>query len=104
MAFDISNLNPVGGQSRQIDTLTAGALGNGGPAVWSYITEDTHATVDSAGYFNSASALLAVGDLIDVVVAASGAVSTYGRHIVLSNASGVVDVSNVTVGTVTDSD
>ena len=31
-------------------------------------------------------------------------VSTYGPHIVLSNAAGVVDVSNVTVGVVTDTD
>jgi hypothetical protein len=34
----------------------------------------------------------------------TGAISTYGPHVVLSNAAGVVDVSNVTVGVVTDTD
>ncbi|MCH9730688.1 MAG: hypothetical protein K0U84_13615 [Actinomycetia bacterium] len=104
MAFVLENLNPVGGQSNRIDTLSEGALGTGGPAVWTYITEDAHASVDGSGYFNDASSLLAVGDLIDVVVLLSGSVTTYGRHLVNSNASGVVDTTNVTVGTVTDSD
>jgi hypothetical protein len=104
MAFVLENLNPIGGQSNRIDTLTAGSLGTGGPSVWSYVTEDAHATVDGAGYFNNASSLLAVGDMIDVVVLASGAPTTYGRHLVNANASGVVDTTNVTVGLMTDSD
>ena len=88
-------------------------IGNTGvskaPRTWGYKTEDAHAAVDSSGYFNNASDRLKVGDLIDVVVvtnldASNEAVATYGRHIVLSNASGVVDVSNVTVGVVTDTD
>lgn len=74
-----------------------------------YKTEDVHASVDGAGYFNGASDRLKIGDLIDVTVvtnigASNEAVATYGRHIVLSNAAGVVDTSDVTVGTVTDSD
>lgn len=88
-------------------------IGNDGnsdaPRVWTYKTEDAHATVDTAGYFNDAAKLLKVTDLIDVVVVtniglSTEAVATYGRHIVNSNVAGVVDVSNVTVGTVTDSD
>lgn len=99
MAFDIDYLQPIGGQSKR---------GKGVPQMWTYATLDTHATVDTNGYFNSASTLLNVGDIIHVVVwataIATGTVSTYGPHIVLSNASGVVDTSNVTVGVVTDTD
>lgn len=99
MAFLTANFGPVGGQSR---------LGNV-PARWAYKTDDTHATVDSSGYFNDMSTVLTIGDIIDVVVvtnlgASNEAVSTYGTHIVNANASGVVDVSNVTAGTVTDTD
>ena len=77
-----------------------------------YDTLDPHATVDGAGYFNNNddNLNLAVGDLIDVVVWATairtGTISTYGRHIVnaVTAATGSVDTSDVTVGTVTDSD
>jgi hypothetical protein len=99
MPFIAKNLQPIGGQSQ--NTIA--------PQVWTYSTLDAHATVDTSGYFNSAAALLREGDIIDVVVwataiGAGGTVSTYGRHIVLTIASGVVDVSNVTVGTMTDTD
>ena len=80
-----------------------------GFGLYRYDTLDTHATVDTDGYFNNSddSVNLAVGDLIDVVVWAtairSGTISTYGRHIVLSvSGAGVVDTSDVTVGTATD--
>lgn len=105
MAFDIAYLNPVGGTSKR----------GKAPQVFSYATLDTHATVDAAGYFNSAVAysgaysMLEIGDIIDVVVWATaigtgGTLSTYGRHIVKDKSAGTVDVTNVTVGTVTDSD
>ncbi|NTU49558.1 MAG: hypothetical protein HGA87_01445 [Desulfobulbaceae bacterium] len=99
MAFTIANFQPVGGQSKR----------GVSPAVWSYATLDAHATVDESAYFNSIASLLSVGDIIHVVVwstaiGTGGTISTYGTHIVNSIASGVVDVSNVTVGTVTDSD
>lgn len=98
MAFIAKHLTPAGNQSN-----------SDGPGLWTYKTEDTHAVVDTAGYFDDASSLLRVGDLIDVVVVTTidadpEVVSTYGKHIVLTNASGVVDVSDVTVGTVTDTD
>ena len=82
-----------------------------GYGLYRYDTLDTHATVDTAGYFNNADddLNLAVGDLIDVIVwtttIRSGTISTYGRHIVLSvSAAGIVDTSDVTVGVVTDTD
>ena len=76
---------------------------------WAYKTDDVHAVVDGSGYFNGVADLLTIGDVINVVVvtnldATNEAVSTYGPHIVLSNASGVVDISDVTIGVVTDSD
>jgi len=76
-----------------------------------YDTLDTHATVDTDGYFNNSddSLDLRVGDTVDVYVWATavrtGTISTYGRHVVLTvSAAGVVDVTNVTVGVVTDTD
>lgn len=108
MAFIRKNFQPIGGQSKK-------GIG-GAPAVYSYKTADTHATVDTLGYFNGGVAfggvwdLLAVGDIIDVVVvtnldASNEALSTYGRHVVVTRtAAGVVNVSDVTVGTVTNTD
>lgn len=110
MAFALKNLAPAGNPSAGVSSIAAGALGVGAPRRWTYVTEDAHTTVDGAGYFNGGVAfggaynLLQVTDIIDVVVVAAGAVSTYGPHIVVDKASGTVDVTNVTTGTVTDSD
>lgn len=97
MAFDNKQL-----------TLISSVNGFG---LYRYDTLDAHATVDSDGYFNNSddTVILRVGDIIDVVVWATavrtGTVSTYGRHVVLSvSDAGVVDVTDVTVGTVTDTD
>jgi len=87
-------------------------LQHAGAGFWKYKTADTHATVDTAGYFNEDGSPLRQNDIIDVVVvtnidASNEAVSTYGRHIVNSVVRGnpdVIDVSDVTVGTVTDTD
>lgn len=81
-----------------------------GFGLYRYDTLDAHATVDGDGYFNNSddSINLRVGDLIDVVVwstaVRTGTISTYGRHIVLADVAGVIDVTNVTVGLMTDSD
>jgi len=99
MSFLRANFGPVGGQSRR------GKV----PAVWAYKTDDAHTAVDAAGYFNDVSKELSIGDIINVVVvtnldASNEAASTYGTHLVNANSGGVVDVTNVTAGTVTDSD
>lgn len=99
MAFDINYLVPITEQSKKGVASTR----------WSYWTLDATTTVDGAGYFNNASKLLAVGDIIDRVtwstaIGAGGTISTYGTHIVNSNTGGVVDVTDTTAGTVTDSD
>ncbi len=75
-----------------------------------YDTDDAHAVVDGDGYFNNSDddQKINVGDLIDVVVwdtLRTGTPQTYGQHLVLSvSAAGVVDLTNVTVGLMTDSD
>lgn len=108
MAFVLANLNPIGGQSKVNKTLTAGALGRGGPAMWSYITEDGTTTIDAAGYFNSSVAyggaynLLSVGDLIYGFIVSSGALSAAGLYVVKDKSAGTIDVTDVTALTVTD--
>jgi hypothetical protein len=76
-----------------------------------YDTLDVHTDVDGATYFDNVDddQNFKVGDIIWVVVWATairtGTISTYGTHIVNAvSAAGVVDCSNVTTGTVTDSD
>jgi hypothetical protein len=95
MAYIAADLTPMGEAN--------------GYTYWRYDTLDTHATVDSAAYFTGDSVgMLRVGDLIDVIVwstaVRTGTISTYGRHIVNSSTGSAVDVSDVTVGTVTDTD
>ena len=99
MTFAIANLQPVGGNAR---------VGKA-PMVWAYATLDGATDVDGSGYFNSAAKLLHIGDIIwrvtwSTAIGTGGTISAYGTHIVLSNSAGVVDVSNETDLTETDSD
>jgi len=75
---------------------------------WHYITTDTPASVDTAGYFNSAVDILNVGDIVLVVqadsVTAPTSVSAAGHHIVNANDGSIVDVSDATALSVTDTD
>jgi hypothetical protein len=78
--------------------------------VWHYVTQDTPAGVDTAGYFNAKSAELAVGDLIWVYQATNendltAGIADVSLHIVLSNTGTVVDVSDdLLTATVGDTD
>lgn len=75
------------------------------PRIHTFRTQDAHATVDTAGYFNPVRTLLEVGDLIYVVVVnGAGVVQTAGFHVVMTRTATAVDVSNVTVITVTNTD
>ena len=69
--------------------------------MWSYKSADAIATVNSEGYFNDASDVLKVGDLIYVY---DSNTPTANLVVVLSNASGVVDVSDGQAITVADAD
>ena len=75
--------------------------GGGSPRLWVYSSEDPIADVNTSGYFNDASSELGVRD---VIVAIDTATPTTHLVNVLSNASGVVDVSDGTVIAETDGD
>lgn len=87
MAFNAANLTRIGGAS------------NGD--LWFYTSADAIATVNTSGYFNNASNMLAVRDVIIVVDTNTPTTSFVN---VLSNASGVVDVSDGTAIAETDTD
>ncbi len=94
MAFSRTGWNPIGGQSKK----------GTAPQLFSYTTTDAHTVVDGAGYFNDVSDDVVVGDMV-MVRGNTGGTATLTMHIVVSNASGVVDVGNGTViGVVTDDD
>lgn len=94
MAFVRNDFNTIGGQAR------AGVT----PAMYVYTTTEAHTAVDASGYFNDISDILNVGDMI-IVHGATGGTRTVTMHIVVSNSSGVVDVSDgTTIGAVSDSD
>ena len=91
MAYAATGLNPVGGQSKK----------GSNSAMWTYTSADAIATVNTAGYFNDASSMLAVGDLIAVY---DSNTPTMSFVMVASNASGVVDATDGTTVAMTDSD
>jgi hypothetical protein len=116
MPLAINNLNLMAG-SVGIKAIGSGALGNGAPKLFMYCTEDTGATIDTAGYFNAgvafggAYSLLDPGDVIMTVRFASGAVPTGTGVLMLhvvnqKSAAGVIDVTNVIDigGTIADGD
>jgi hypothetical protein len=80
--------------------LTQLAHGNGFK-LWHYTSADAIATVNTAAYFDDASDMLTVRDVIIVVDSATPTTSLVS---VLTNASGVVDVSNGLAITEADAD
>lgn len=84
------------------DFKTGDSTGNG-PTIHTYTTVDLSADIDTAGYFNNASNLVAAGDLIYVYGDTDGT-AFYTLFPVLSNAAGVVDVSDGTALSTTDTD
>lgn len=90
MAFSSAGWNVIG----------AAKKGNA-PSMYTYTSADSIATVNTAGYFNDLSDTVAVGDIIFV---RDSATPTMSIVVVLSNASGVVDVSDGTAISVADAD
>jgi hypothetical protein len=74
-----------------------------GFTLWHYTTTDDAATADTAGYFNAAADMLRVGDMILANVDTAGAPGA-GIYLVNANASGSVDVANLTTVGATDTD
>jgi hypothetical protein len=87
MAFASSGLTRVGGDS------------NG--SLWMYTSADAIATVNTAGYFNSAANML---DVRDLIIVRDTNVPTTNFCTVLSNTGSVVDVSDGTAVVETDGD
>ena len=83
-------------------TIGAAKSGNA-PSIYAYSTTDAIADVNTAGYFNSLSTILKVGDLI-YCVTSTGTTAVATLVYVLSNASGVVDVTDGTTLAATDGD
>lgn len=94
MAFTKASFAPIGGQA------TRGRA----PQIFAYKTTDAAADVDTSGYFNGVANIVEVGDVILRLTLSGSAVSTTGWHVVVSNTGGVVDVSDTTALTVTDTD
>ena len=69
--------------------------------LWSYVTTDAIAAVNSAGYFNDAANMLAVRD---VIIVSDTNTPTTNFVNVLSNTGSVVDVSDGTAIVETDGD
>lgn len=90
MAFSTDGFNTIG----------ASKSGNA-PSIYTYVSADAIAAVNTSGYFNDLSGTLAVGDIIFV---RDSATPTMSIVVVLSNASGVVDVSDGTAVSVADAD
>ena len=83
-----------------LNTVAASKRGNA-PSIYTYTSADAITTVNNSGYFNDLSDTLAVGDIIFVH---DSATPTMSIVVVLSNASGVVDVSDGTAVSVADAD
>ena len=75
----------------------------GGLKVHTYNTADTIATVNTAGYFNDISDVLAVNDII-MVASSTGGTPVLTITYVNSNTGGVVDVVDGLTVTATDTD
>ena len=81
----------------------SGASNPDAPTEFKYTSTDDLATINSSGYFNSISDTLSVGDHM-YVFAKTGATAEAATMIVVSNASGVVDMSDGQAIALTDSD
>ncbi|QLH40559.1 MAG: hypothetical protein HWD60_18720 [Defluviicoccus sp.] len=66
-----------------------------GFTLWHYTTTDAAATVDTAGYFNAASDMVRVGDMVFANCTTAGTAEA-GIFLVRANTAGVVDVANLT--------
>ena len=104
MSFLKANFAPLGNPSKGLSGVGTTTL-TGAPSAYSYATADSQADVNTSGYFNDMSNILNVGDMIYAVTGAgSGGTMDADTYVVVSNASGVVDVSNGENITLSDSD
>jgi len=72
-----------------------------GFTLWHYTTLDLAAVVDTTGYFNDASDMLRIGDIVVANVDTAGTPGG-GMFLVNANAAGIVDVADMTQVGATD--
>ncbi len=89
MAYSASGLHCIGGGS--------------GQRLWYYVTADTIADVNTAGYFNDAANMLNLNDVI-MAVTSTGGTPVVSHTYVNANDGSTVDVVNGVAITNTDSD
>ncbi len=86
-------------QSKDLSVL---AYANGF-TLWHYTSADLAADIDTAGYFNDASDMVRVGDMVMANADTDGTPSS-GIFLVNANASGIVDVADMTGVGASDTD
>jgi len=74
-----------------------------GFTLWHYTTVDLAADIDTAGYFNDASDMVRVGDMVMANADTDGTPAS-GIYLVNANGGGVVDVADLTSVGGTDTD
>ena len=74
-----------------------------GFTLWHYATEDLDTVVDGSGYFDEATDMLRKGDILIANTDTDGTFKT-GLLAVVSNLNGVVDVSDLTALSTTNTD
>jgi len=93
MAFAASGLRLISvGADLPLSGTVADTAGQNTQKIWSYVTGDAAATVDGAGYFNSAGTLLSKGDII-FGVAVVGGTPVLKARVVTAAASGAVSTA-----------
>ena len=93
MAFSADGFNTIGGQPK---------AGNA-PSIYTYSSTDAQSVIRFLGYFNAVSSILKVGDII-FCYSATGGTPVMSTAYVVSNASGVVDITDGVTITATDTD
>jgi hypothetical protein len=93
MAFSSTGFNAIGGQSK---------AGNA-PSIYSYASTDAQTVIRVSGYFNTIASILKVGDII-FCYSATGGTPVMSTAYVVSNAFGVVDITDGVTITATDTD
>ena len=86
-------------QSKDLSVL---AYANGF-TLWHYTSVDTAATIDTAGYFNAATDMVRIGDMVMANTDTDGTPGS-GIYLVNANAAGVVDVADMTAVGAVDTD
>ncbi|HJN24383.1 MAG TPA: hypothetical protein QGG18_01575 [Rhodospirillales bacterium] len=86
-------------QSKDLSVL---AYANGF-TLWHYTSADLAADIDTAGYFNDASDMVRVGDMVMANADTDGTPNS-GIFLVNANASGIVDVADMTGVGASDTD